>query len=687
MDGTFVKGFLDPASVALIGVPRATGRGAFNVLENLLGFGYKGKVFPINPKLDSILGFAAYPSVKALPQVPDLAVVAVGRERVLDVVRDCAEKGIKRAVVVTQGFADADERGRELQEDLSQLARASGLRVVGPNTLGVINHFAPFSTSFVDIPRDEDPWPVSVVCQSGIFHAGPESFTGKIGKGIDIGNACDVGFTECLEYFARDPQTKVIVIHMEGLKEGRTFLKVAARVSKGKPVLVLKTGRSEAGGKMALSHTGSMVGEHQVYRAAFKKTGLLDVNNPEELTDAAKALLFLPPIRGKRLGLISFTGAGAIMMADACEAYGMEIAKIPHEELRAIQELAPKWFRVSNPLDIWPPIMWGGYNRAMDTALKLLLESEPVDGVVFISAALDSPLHADLDPEERLKDRPYKETKPVTAWLYGDGTQQMAERLEKSTGVMVYPSISRAVSALSILYRYHLLRKRKRVPIEEIPAAKAREEVLMGEKALRLLDESGIPPAPYQVIRSEEEALDAASQLSYPLALKLISPMALHKTEVGGVALNIRDAHGLINAIRDMKDRVSQRDLTIEGFLLQPMVNGIELIAGIKRDPQFGPVITFGLGGIYTEVWKDFTLNLAPLDKGEAYEMIEGLKGKAILEGIRGGPRVDRAYLVQLLLDLSALAIEMPQIRELDINPLMASPHTCLAVDCRIIFG
>ncbi len=687
MDSAFVEGFLDPASVALVGVPRATGTGAFNVLENLLRFGYRGKVFPVNPKIGSILGFTAYPNVKALPEVPDLAVVAVGRERVLEVVKDCAEKGIKRAVVVTQGFADADDRGSELQDELTQLAEASGLRIVGPNTLGVVNHFAPFSTSFVDVPRDKDPWPVSVICQSGIFHAGPEGFTGKIGKGIDIGNACDVGFTECLEYFAKDPQTRVIAIHMEGIRGGRRFLQVASRVSKEKPVLVLKTGRSDVGSKMALSHTGSMVGEYQVYKAAFKKAGLLDVEDPEELMDAVKALLFLPPMEGNRLGLISFTGAGAIMMADACEAYGMEMAEIPPEELGPIQSLAPEWFKVSNPVDIWPPIMWGGYERAMDTALRLLLGRKDVDGVVFISAALGSPLHADLDPEGRLKNRPFKETKPITVWLYGDDFEGVAERLERNAGVMVYPSATRAVRALSILTRYHTLRERKRVPLGEIPVVEGERRVLMGGEALELLEKYGIPVAPSRMVKGEEEALDAASGLGYPLVLKLVSPEALHKTEVGGVALNIRDAHGLIEAVREMKGRAVKRGLFIEGFLLQPMVEGVELISGIKRDPQFGPVITFGLGGIYTEVWKDFTLGIAPLDENEAREMIDGLRGKAILEGVRGGPSVDKASVVRMLLALSNLAMEVPQIQELDINPIMGSEKGCMAVDCRVIMG
>jgi len=673
--------------VALIGVPRTTGLGAFNVLENLIKFGYRGKVFPVNPKLDSILGRTAYPDVNSLPEVPDLAVVAVGREKVLDVVRNCADRGIKRAVVVTQGFADADEKGRALQEELTRLAKASGLRIVGPNTLGVINHFAPFSTSFVDIPRDEHPWPVSVICQSGVFHASPESFTGKIGKGMDIGNACDLGFADCLRYFAHDPQTDLIVIHMEGTREGRGFLKTAAEISEIKPVLVLKTGKSETGGRIALSHTGSMVGEMEVYRAAFKKAGLLEVEDPEELIDAVKALLFLPPMRRNRLGLISFTGAGAIMMADACQTYGLEISKIPPGGLMPLQDLAPDWFKVSNPMDIWPPIMWGGYEKAMDTALRLMLERNDVDGVVLISGALGSPLHADLDPEERLKERPYKDSKPVTAWLYGDGANEMAVRLEKNTGVMVYPSIPRAVRAISFPYRYHLLKERKRMPVEDIPPVAHKEEVLLGVEALKLLEEMGIPVPPHRMIGTEEDATDKAGELGYPLVLKLISPMAPHKTDIGGVVLNIKGPEELKEAIHRMKSRAAHAGLSLEGFLLQPMAEGIELIAGIKRDPQFGPVISFGMGGIYTEVLKDFTLGIAPIGEDEALEMIDGLKARAVLEGIRGRPGVDKVSLVHLLLALSNLAMETPQIRELDINPVMVGCKGCLAVDCRVVLG
>ncbi len=684
---TRMEGFLNPASVALIGVPKATGMGAFNYLENLIRFGYKGKVFPVNPKLDTILGFKAYPDVMALPEKPDLAVVTVGRERVLDVVRGCGERGIRRAIVVTQGFADADTRGKELQRELTKMAHAFGIRIVGPNTLGIVNHLAPFSSSFVDIPRDEEPWPVSVVCQSGLFHVGPESFIGKVGKGIDIGDACDIGFTECLEYFGEDPETRVIVIHMEGIRDEKQFLKIAAQVSRRKPVLALKTGRSEAGKKMALSHTGSMVGEHEVYKAAFKKAGLLDVKDSEELMDAVKALLFLSPMKGKRLGLISFTGGGAVIMADACQVHQMEIAEISSEELSPLQALAPDWFKISNPVDIWPPIMWSGCDKAIDAVLKLMQESDNVDGIIFILPAFGSPLHADINPEKNLKERPDKNTKPVVACPCGDNREEIAKRLEEETRAVVYPSITRAVRALSLLRKYHVLSKEDRPPVKEIPSVGQKKEMLLGQGALRLLEERGIPVLPYEVVLDDQDAVRAGDRLGYPLAVKLISPSATHKTERGVVVLDIRGVEGLRRAIEEMRERALREKILINGFLLQPMAKGVELIMGIKRDPQFGPVITFGMGGIYTEVLKDFTLGIVPINKGEAMEMVDGLRGRAILEGVRGQPGVDKDCLVEVLLCLSDMAMKIPQIRELDINPLMAASDTCFAVDCRIILG
>jgi len=681
--------FLNPSSVALIGVPRATGVGSFNILENLLRFGYKGKIFPVNPKLKSLFGFTVYPDVRKIPEPVELAVIAVGRERVLDVMKGCAEKGTKRAIVITQGFSDADEKGKSLERKLIEIAKKEKIKIIGPNTLGVVNHYAPFFTSFVDIPRDPKPWPVSVICQSGVFQAGAESFTIKLGKAIDIGNASDVGFTECLKYFGEDQDTKIIVIHMEGIKEdGREFIQTASEISAKKPILVLKTAKSEKGKKIALSHTGSLAGENIVYKAAFKKAGIITVDDAEEIMDAVKAFLFLPPIKGDKIGIISFTGAGAIMMADACEDFGLKIANIPSDQLKPLQDLSPYWHRISNPVDIWPPIMWSGFEKAIETAFKIMIESQEVDGVAFIGAALSSPLHEDLDPTKALKKLSLN-SKPVVAWFYGSNTKKISEKLEK-IGIITYPSITRAIRALYFINSYRVLKSLKREMAKKISPVlqdSNSPRVLIGKEALEFIRQEGIPIVSSEMVNNENEALQKVEKLGYPLVAKLISLAAIHKTEIKGVLMNINSDEELIKAVKTLKSIADQKNIHLKGIMLQPMLEGVELIIGLKRDPQFGPVVLLGLGGIYAEILKDFSVAIAPVSKDEAFEMIENLKTKDILQGARGNPPIDKKLLSEILSFISHLGVKRPDIKELDINPLIASSYTLKAVDCRVILG
>jgi len=336
MDGFFqldkrcvMNKFLQPQSVVLIGVSRQSGMGALNNLEMMLRFGYPGAVYVVHPKVPEILGHKTYASVGELPEVPDCAVISVGRDRVLPVFRDLAERGVRHVVVISQGFADADQHGTQLQHDLVAIAREYGVRVLGPNTMGIYNAFSRFSTAFIDLPRPQSPPPITVIAQTGVIQVGVESFTGEVGKAIDIGNGCDLDFVDVLEVLERDPQTRIIVLHMEGMQRGREFLEVAARVARIKPIVVFKTGRSRAGARAALSHTGSLVGEDAVFDAAFRRAGILRVRTMLELKAAVNGLLHWRDIAGPNLGVITATGACGIMTADACEDHGLQLAPFP----------------------------------------------------------------------------------------------------------------------------------------------------------------------------------------------------------------------------------------------------------------------------------------------------------------------------------------------------------------------
>jgi acyl-CoA synthetase (NDP forming) len=338
-----MRELFEPRSVVLVGVSRQTGVGTYNGLEMLLRYGFQGKVYVVHPKAEEILGLKVYPRIQNLPEVPELAVIAVGRDSVLPVAEECFAKGIRWLVIITQGFADADTQGKKLQAKLVAAARQHQAHIVGPNTMGVLNAFTCFSTAFVDLICPADPPPVSLVAQSGAPQVGSESFTGPLGKAVDLGNAADVGFVEVLEYLEQDPQTRVIALHIEGLTEGRRFLVAAARVNRHKPLVILKTGVSQAGAKAALSHTGSMVGQDQVFTAACTRAGLTRVHSALDMQDTIQAFRKLPPLRGPRVGIATPSGALGIIALDAISREGLVPGPLPESIIQEVEPQGPYW--------------------------------------------------------------------------------------------------------------------------------------------------------------------------------------------------------------------------------------------------------------------------------------------------------------------------------------------------------
>ena len=433
--------FLKPESVAIVGATRRTGRGSFNVVENLLEIGFKGRIYPVNPNMESILGLKVYPSVTTLPLEVDLAVVMVPREVVPHVVKDGTERGIKAFIVITDGFAEADEQGKALQAEIVEIARAKRARIIGPNSLGVINCFHNFSSSWM-VPKLRQN-PVALVCQSGGFLEGFSDFA--LGKGIDLGNMCDVDFAEVLSYLEKDPETRIIALHIEGLREGRRFLEVAKRVQQEKPVLVLKTGRSEAATRAAASHTGSLSGRQEVHRAAFRQAGLIEVNTVDELGDIAKAFLHLPPLYGNRVAILTPSGAGATMTLDALEHYGFELATLLERTVNANREFFPPWSPPLNPIDMMTAGVRHGYKMVYTASLDALLEDENVDAIVCI---------AGFPTLKTIKAAIAKSNKPVVTWVLGEWGEGLRSRINETGYQVVYPSPERALRALAALRDY-----------------------------------------------------------------------------------------------------------------------------------------------------------------------------------------------------------------------------------------
>lgn len=689
--------FLDPGSVAVVGASRKTGKGSFNVVERMIEFGFEGMLYPVNPSAREIMGLKAYKQLSDIEDRVDLAVISIPREHIPGTVEECARKGITGAIIIPQGFADADEIGKNLQNQLTQISRHKGIRILGPNTLGVINAYSGFSTSFV--PHKREKMPVGVICQSGMFFVGSAVFTGVMGKGIDIGNGCDLDFADALEYFGDDNDIEVIFTHIEGMSQGRRFFQIAQRVARRKPIIALKAARSTEGAKAALSHSGVLVGRPEVFEAAFQQAGITTARESQEVKDFTRAFLRLGAMEGNRIGVVSFTGAGGILLIDALEQNGLRLAELSPHTIERVQALSPAWMSIRNPVDIWPALMKHGMHEVYRVALTGLLQDHGVDGIICLAIAPDLPAQADLNVTEVIGETAaIHGRKPVVSWLYGPNQQGISKTLEASSSVLSFPSLFRASRTLSALHkRGHFLKSAHMAPpyfafkegIKEILQGNLQmgNKKIEGVEAKRILEAAGIPVSKCRFCKTLPEILNAAHEIGFPVALKISSSQIIHKTDVGGVALNLDGPADIERAFERISGDVESHSpgSTLEGFLVQEMVeSGLEVLFGAKRDAQFGPTILFGSGGIHTEVWQDITYGIAPLTIKDADRMLRGTRCYEILKGVRGKEAFDIDFLVECLLRLSQLIDEVVEINEIDINPFKVFSKGGLALDTRI---
>lgn len=457
---------MEPRSVALVGLTRETGFTSWNALEHLLRYGYKGEMYPINPAADEILGVKCYPSVKDIPGEVDLAVILVPPVSSLGLVKECTEKGIKAIIVVGQGLADGDDEGRRLQQEIIRIANDGGARILGPNTFGAGNAFHNFNSAFV--PMDMHRIPVGVICQTGMFMSGLPDFP-MVGKGIDLGNTGDIDFSDGLEYFEDDPEVKVILMYIEGISNGRRFLEVARRVAMRKPIIALKGGRSEGSARATRSHTGNLAGKDEVYGAAFKQCGVIRVDGEEEFNDLSRAFINLPLMRGRSVGIVTITGGGGILAADACARHGLRLAKLSPASMERMQAIAPEWQSFANPADIWPPSRIAGHplGEVLYTAIDSMLADSNVDGLLVImpgatpidikAASPDAhmSLIGTLVEAFKLTER---YDKPAILWCYGTDIGATVSLIEKSGRILYYPTMDRGTNVLARLNeRYRFL--------------------------------------------------------------------------------------------------------------------------------------------------------------------------------------------------------------------------------------
>ena len=696
-----LKPFFEPSSVAVIGASSNPTKLGYAVLRNLVEGGYaqRGRVYPINPGTREILGYPAYPSVVDVPDAIDLAVVVIPYPHVPEALRTCGQKGIPAAIVISAGFREAGREGLERELELVSIAHQYNIRLVGPNCLGVIDTFTPLNATFA--AGNPPSGPLAFMSQSGALGTAvlDIALAGRLGlsKFVSLGNKADVSEIDLLEAWKDDEHTRVILIYTEGMPNGQEFIRVARRVTQKKPVVAIKSGVTQAGSRAVSSHTGSLAGSEQAYQAAFQQAGVLRADSMEALFDMALALGYQPPLQGDRIAIITNAGGPGILATDALERAGLTLARFELETLYKLEQYLPDAASAANPVDVLGDALADRYQFALEP-----VANDPnVDGLlVLLTPQAMTEIDATAEVVSRLAN---KINKPLLACFMGEVKIKSGIDILTAHGVPNYPFPERAASALRAMADYRRIRSRptpeyttlevnRKAVREVIDRVIAENRFTIGDaEAREILKAYGLRIPRSEIAETPERAIEIANQVGYPVVLKIASPDILHKTDVGGVKVGLSNAAD----VRDAYELITYRaqryvpDARIWGCLVQEMVppGGLEVLVGMNRDPQFGPLITFGLGGIYVETLKDVTFRVTPFSAQEAEEMLSEIRAHSLLDGVRGQPPADKNAIIDALLRISQLVQDFPEIAELDINPLMVYPQKqgAIAIDMRLV--
>ena len=691
-----------PASIAVIGATDREGSVGRAVVENLSAAKFAGKIYGVNPHRKTVLGIDCYPSLAALPQKVDLAIVVTPAPTVPGVIRECAAAGAGGVVVISAGFKEIGAAGKQLEDEVLAEARRGKLRLIGPNCLGVMNPFANLNATFAQTMAGAGR--VAFLSQSGALCTAILDWSLRENVGfsafVSTGSMLDVGWGDLIYYFGDDPQTHSILLYMESIGDPRAFLSAAREVARSKPIIVIKAGRTEAAAKAAASHTGALTGSDDVFDAAFRRCGVLRVNRIAELFEIAEVLGKQPRPRGRHLAIVTNAGGPGVLATDELLSTGGELAALSSGTLSELgRQLPPHWSH-ANPVDILGDADAERYAQAFETVAK-----DPAsDGILMILAPQRM-----TDPArtaERLIPYAKSHSVPIFASWMGGATVAHGADLLSRAGIPTFEYPDAAARAFTYLWQYsENLRALAETPVlpadaeshlNRKQAAEILQAVQNSGRALfteweskRLLAAYGIPTVRTEIARSADEAAERAASIGYPVVIKLHSETITHKTDVGGVRLNLVNADAVRAAFNEMRSAITERagESAFGGVTVQPMIklSGYELILGSSPDPQFGPVLLFGTGGQLVEVYRDRSLALPPLTTTLARRMIERTKIYRALAGVRGRKPVDVAALELLLVRFSQMIAEQPRIKEVDINPLLASPEGCIALDARIV--
>jgi acetyltransferase len=695
-----LNNFFQPDSVAVIGASRDPEKLGYAVLNNLIEGGYGGRLYPINPKAEEILGLEAYGSVLDVPDPIGLAVIVVPAKIVSHVLRECGEKGISAVVVITAGFREAGREGLEQERELIDIAKEYDLRLIGPNCLGVIDTDTPLNATFAaGMPPSG---PIAFMSQSGALGTAvlDVAMAGRIGfsRFVSLGNKADVSETDLLKLWGNDSHSRVILIYVEGLPDGQEFMDVARKVTRNKPVVAIKSGVTKSGSRAVSSHTGSLAGSEEAYKAAFKQAGVVRAASMEQVFDYALGFAYQPRVKGKRVGIVTNAGGPGILATDAVEHAGLEIPRLSNETVQALEEYLPGAASAANPVDVLGDALADRYEHAV----KLVLDDPKVDSLIVI---VTPQAMTEIEETAHAVGRLSQEAdKPILACFMGEARVDAGIRVLREYGVPNYPYPERVAATLAAMDSYRQEQDRPifepepcevcKPPVREL-FDQVREEgrVSIGDaEAREVLEAYGFPVPESRLAETPEEAVEMAEEIGYPVVLKVASPDILHKTDVGGVKLSLNSP----GDVRDAFDLIVYRagryvpDARVWGCLVQEMVTGgREILVGMNRDPQFGPLVAFGLGGIYVEALKDVAFRIAPFSKEEAREMIHEIRSYPLLAGVRGEPPADHEAMVDALMRISQLVTDFPEIVELDINPLTVfeEGQGAMAIDMRLVLA
>jgi len=694
----------NPKTVAIVGASDEEGTVGYALMKNFKELGFEGKVYPVNIKKSVVLGLQAYPSVEQIPEPVDLAIIATPARTVPDIVEQCGKFGIKGLIIISAGFKEIGEEGRALEQKITELKKEYDLRIIGPNCLGVIRPSVKMNATFIS--KTPKPGNIAFISQSGALGSAILDYALHENIGfsnfVSIGSMMDVDFGDLIDYFGTDPKTRSILMYIEGLTDARKFMSAAKHFARTKPIILVKAGKFAESAKAAASHTGSLTGEDNIYDAAFKRAGVVRVDEIADLFNAAEVLGMQPLPNGPNLAIITNAGGPGVMATDALISRGGKVAKLSPKTMEILDAVLPHFWSHGNPVDILGDAHADRYKAAIEACLK----DDGVDGilVIYTQQAVAEPVEIAKVVSEFIRSRPYQNKTILTSFL-GYGAVEEANSIFSQNSIPTFTTPEQATKTYLYMYQYKrnlelLYETPEEVPVDMMApkrplmvilrnAATENRELLTEAEAKRFLEYYNFPVVKTKVATTQDEAVRLAAELGYPVVLKILSPQIVHKTDAGGVVLDLNSE----TEVREAYDRIIQRakqyrpEAEIQGVTVQEMIKktGYEVIIGAKQDPLFGPVILFGMGGVGVELFKDFSLGLPPLNQTLVRRMMEETKVYQLLKGYRNVPPANIRLLEEIMVLFSQMLVDFPQLKEVDINPLFIDSEEAYAFDARIL--